>query len=119
MWQMWNQTLSKALPSNGKDLSYMQEKASLCQSMSRRRRKIYIIGEDSSPSQSETEVTGSDSDNGLYIGELNVNSLEGRRGWFEEIIVNDQEPVNCKLDTGTDVSVLPLKQYKKIGKSFP
>ena len=110
----------KPCPAMGKTCHICKRKhhfAKVCRS--RRRRKIYMIGEDSSPSQSETEVTGSDSDNGLYIGELNVNSLEGRRGWFEEIIVNDQEPVNCKLDTGADVSVLPLKQYKKISKSFP
>lgn len=77
-------------------------------------------------STSESDV-GSDVDSNINCWTLNTvqnqhNNVKGRvqgnctNSWSEKILIEDMS-IKCKLDTGADVSVMPLKIFKKISKS--
>ena len=50
----------------------------------------------------------------LFLGEVHIDHLKsGNNQWKADIMVNDQL-VNFKIDSGADVSVLPVHTYEKL-----
>ena len=50
----------------------------------------------------------------LFLGEVHIDHLKsGNNQWKVDIMVNDQL-VNFKIDSGADVSVLPVHTYEKL-----
>lgn len=60
-------------------------------------RKVRMLGTDQ----------GDDSDQEFFLGSLTVDIVESASSdWFETVKVNGRD-VNFKLDTGSDVNILP------------
>jgi len=75
--------------------------------------------------QEPVSTSGSESDSNLNCWKL--TSIQGHKStdtipgnsqssWSEKILIEDLS-IKCKLDTGADISVMPLKIFRKISKS--
>lgn len=59
--------------------------------------------------------SSSDSES-VYCGEAkSVNGVKSE--WYEDIIIEDSR-VKCKLDTGADVSIMPVNLFNKINENL-
>lgn len=61
----------------------------------------------------------SDSNSKLYCCSITRNQVKGNKKthWTENILIENRY-VNCRLDTGADVSIMPLNIYKSLGSNI-
>lgn len=67
--------------------------------------------------QSDDESSGSGADEELFVYSVN-NFKNPLVSPFNEVIILENKKVKIRLDTGADVSVIPLRVFKEINKQF-
>ena len=71
-------------------------------------RKVQEVEQSDTPAQ-----TPSDESQDLFIDAIQVDGLKKLESWFTNINTSGGR-LYCKLDTGAEVSVLPVNIYEKL-----
>lgn len=59
----------------------------------------------------------SDSEDSIYCGCVKGTTVANKEDWVEEILI-EKKHIKCRIDSGADVSVMPIKVFKKLETSL-